>query len=298
MTSRSFPRALAVLCALLLSMVAGPVLAGAQDLPPAPAWEPSAEVPVQPGGSGEMSVDTPEGPRAFIIHVPTGYDRTMPTPVLFGFSGKDDSPENFRSYSQLLRTAGREAIVIYPRAIDGAWEGAPYATVRPGADVDFVRTIVEKIRFSYHLDPSRIYATGMSNGGGMAALLGCRATDLLAGVAPVSGAFYLPVESGCTGAPVPALFVHGTEDPLMSYDGGALHDAPYLSVPDTVGSYSARNGCWGPAVVTPAPGATRIAGANCVKEVQELRIDGGLHSWWYEPDTSAEVWGFLARQHR
>lgn len=261
-------------------------------------WDPLAEVPVQAGGSGELSVDTPEGPRTFVLHVPAGYDKNVPTPVLFGFGGRDDSAENFRAYSQLLRTAGREAIVIYPRAIDGGWEGAPYATVRPGADVDFVRAIVEKTRFSYHIDPARIYATGMSNGGGMAALLGCRAPDLVAGIAPVAGAFYHPVEAGCTGAPVPALIVHGTADPLMAYGGGVIHEAPYFSVPEMVGFYSARNGCWGPGVETPVPGGVRIAGANCVKEVQELRIDGGLHHWWYQPDTSAEVWGFLARQHR
>ena len=71
--------------------------------------------------------------RRYLVHLPTHYNPRRPPPVLFGFDGWRDTPENFRRYSRLHETgAAREAIRISPESINHGWEGAPYAVVHPG----------------------------------------------------------------------------------------------------------------------------------------------------------------------
>ena len=77
--------------------------------------------------------------RSAIISVTSNYDPNHPIPVLFGFGGWHDSPENYRNYSRFANTgAAQEAIVVYPRGRENAWEGAPYARTLRGGDVAFV----------------------------------------------------------------------------------------------------------------------------------------------------------------
>ncbi|AWB82048.1 polyhydroxybutyrate depolymerase [Corynebacterium yudongzhengii] len=261
-------------------------------------WRPPIPPSLTPRQSQEMSVQTAEGERSFILRVPDSYNEANPAPVLFAFGGSGDTAEKFLIYSQLHRTAGREALVIYPRSINGAWEPAPYSTLRPNADVDFVRAILDEVRKSYNIDSSRIYAAGMSNGGGMAATLACRAPELFAGVASVSGAYYHDVDEGCAGGATPSLIIHGTWDHLVHYDGGVLHGAPYFSVPELHGRQLKRNGCTGGSTQHPGIGTTRFIGEGCAAETELLRVIGGGHNWYYIPDAASEVWNFLSRQQR
>src|SRR5699024_7113498 len=105
-----------------------------------------------------------------------------------------------------------------------AWGGAPYATNTPrSADVAFFRQIVNTLASEGKADRNRVYAAGLSNGGGMALGLGCAAPDLVKGVVGVSGAYYTPTVSNCTAGVVPTMIIHGTNDTTVSYDGGTRH---------------------------------------------------------------------------
>src|SRR5439155_516486 len=63
-------------------------------------------------------------------------------------------------------------------------------------------------------DRRRIFATGMSNGGFFASLLGCELAARLAAVAPVAGA--LPLDGCVPARPVPVLLVHGRADRVVA----------------------------------------------------------------------------------
>src|SRR5439155_27003687 len=67
-------------------------------------------------------------------------------------------------------------------------------------------------------DPRHVGITGVSNGGGMTALMACRAADLLAAAAPVAGGYStLP---DCTPQrPLPILEIHGLRDEVVPYGG-------------------------------------------------------------------------------
>ena len=84
---------------------------------------------------------------------PHGYNPATPTPVMVGYSAFEDSTENFRNYSRLREpSVGRDAIIVYPRAIGASWEGSPTASTGPGQDIAFVRVIIDDVQRYYNID--------------------------------------------------------------------------------------------------------------------------------------------------
>lgn len=237
--------------------------------------------------------------RRYLLYIPTNYRSTRPAPMLFGFGGWGDSPENFKAYSRMNTTgAHRNAIQVYPAGIDYAWEGAPYAKTRVGEDISFFKQIINEVDRTYAVNRNRVYAMGMSNGGGMTASIGCRAQDTFAGVVMVSSAFYNPMVRNCRRGSIASLIMHGTGDTMMRYNGGVRHGAGYASVPRVYNGFSQRNSCSrSQRVVAMAGGARRHIMQGCRKPTQLITIPQD-HLWFWTPDAAHEVWGFLSRQHR
>src|SRR4051812_5035774 len=100
-------------------------------------------------------------------------------------------------------------------------------------DVRFIADLIDKLEADYNIDPQRIYANGLSNGGGMSFVLSCTLSDRIAAVGLVAAAQTLPW-SWCTDRrAVPMIAFHGTADPMVAYDGGASWTSPqpFPSVP-------------------------------------------------------------------
>ncbi|WP_305764147.1 PHB depolymerase family esterase [Corynebacterium sp. sy039] len=274
----------------------------------APEWAPPAGfVPAsnmkdaRPGTVASIDFTQKSGAaRNALVSVAKKYDQSKPTPVIFAYGGRGDTPQNFRKYSRLLNmAAGDEAIVVYPRGIDNSWEGAPYAVTKRGEDVAFTRQILTELQGYFNVDINRVYALGMSNGGGFVANLACQAPDMLAGIVSISGAFYNPVNENCVPGMVPTLIMHGDVDRLTHYEGGLLHDAPYLSVPTLYQSIQQRNKCTEPPQVSQLPNNVEVTrGAGCAAEAVHWKIRGQGHNWWWAPDTPQVAWDFLSRQNK
>ena len=112
-------------------------------------------------------------------------------------------------------TGGRREgfIVVYPSGLGG--NGPRIWTRRqrePSQDVTFISELIDTLEATYNIDPARIYANGLSNGGGMAFVLSCTLSDRIAAVGLVASAQLLPW-SWCTDPrPVPMIAFHGTAD--------------------------------------------------------------------------------------
>jgi polyhydroxybutyrate depolymerase len=77
-------------------------------------------------------------------------------------------------------------------------------------DVSFVGQLLDHLTASMCIDEARIYATGLSNGGGMAQMLACR-EERIAAIGVVAAAPF--VDAGCDDAgPMPVIAFHGTSD--------------------------------------------------------------------------------------
>ena len=228
----------------------------------------------EPGSS--QTINLASG-RKFILHVPSSYQPGKKWPVVLAFHGWKETAEMMQRYTEL---DAADAIVAYPAGEDRAWAPAPYAKTTGAEDTEFVRDIVDSLRATYAVDDERIYATGMSNGGGFAAYLGCQMPDVFKSVATVSAAYYQAIHAYCKGEPVGRLDMHGTLDPVVDYYGGTRHKERYVSVPEVVSMDAQRNRCEGNLNTERlANNALLVQCEQCQYPVQHIRIGGGKHVW-------------------
>lgn len=120
-----------------------------------------------------------------------------------------------------------------------------------GDDVGFLASLVTDVlpARGYVIDPNRVYVYGDSDGGFMSLRVATERPDLVAGVGVINASE--PVNSQCTDAGstpvVSALFMHGTGDPVVPFDGGDVGTnrdrGAVTSTPDTVAFWVERAGC-------------------------------------------------------
>ena len=119
-------------------------------------------------------------------------------------------------------------IVVYPNGKINPLGGQGWndcredATTNPSVDdVGFIDSLITYFSNIYNIDVSRIYATGTSNGGHMALRLALELSNKIAAVAPVVAS--MPA-SRCSNpdSPISVLFMIGTDDPLLPYNGGEV----------------------------------------------------------------------------
>jgi polyhydroxybutyrate depolymerase len=180
------------------------------------------------------------------------------------------------------------AIVVYPQGIDNHWnDGRDY--FRDGDDITFIRALLARLRARLRIDSTRVFVVGWSNGGIMAYTLACRLPGTFAAVGTVGGA--LPVNDlpRCANAtPASVIAIHGTEDPLVYYDGGGQRGA-MLGAEKNVAFWARLAGCDSTPTRTDLPPhspssathATRIEFANCARgrAVVLYELVGAGHGW-------------------
>ncbi len=114
----------------------------------------------------------------------------------------------------------------------------------PADDVAFLNQMLDQLALKYSIDTHRIYATGLGDGGFMALRMGCEMADRIAAVAPVGAA--LPKTMICLPArPVSALFLNGTDDPVVPYGGGTYKPGQFhvLSAEDSAKTWAKFDRC-------------------------------------------------------
>ncbi len=156
--------------------------------------------------------------RSYLIDAPVS-DPHDPRPLVLAFHGFRGDAENQRAGTGMDTLAEREhAIVVCPDGHEGVrllgtigrgWDLEAHET----RDLDFVRTLLDTLERERCVDRRRVYATGMSNGGFFANLVGCRMADRIAAIAPVAGGMPLPA---CIPArPVAVLLTFGRADDII-----------------------------------------------------------------------------------
>lgn len=225
--------------------------------------------------------------RDYLLYVPRSYDRSRPTPLVISMHGAGLWGAAQRETSQWNNLADKQRfIVVYPSGIGGKGVRIWRAEPGPGLmkDVRFISALIDTLKASYNIDSTRIYANGLSNGGGMSFVLSCTLSDRIAAVGMVAAAQTLPW-SWCTDhRAVPMIAFHGTADPDVPYNGGSswISSIPFPNVSTWVASWARRNRCGAnPIESTVARDVTRRAYTNCADDAAVVlyTIQGGGHTW-------------------
>ena len=133
-------------------------------------------------GRNEYTINVDDTPREFILYVPSGYDPNRPTPVVVMCHGSNQHPNNMYENTGWVNKAEQENIII---VFPGSWKyplvsepgvhekwntPGTAADVPPGTelkdDVKFMRVIIDDLNATFNVDEKRIFASGLSNGGG------------------------------------------------------------------------------------------------------------------------------------
>src|SRR5204863_7766187 len=115
--------------------------------------------------------------REYLLYVPRSYDRSKPTPLVISMHGAGlwgASQRDISRWNTLADNAG--FIVVYPSGVGGkgvrVWR-AELGDDGLKKDVRFISDLIDTLSASYNIDSTRIYANGLSNGGGMSFALSC-----------------------------------------------------------------------------------------------------------------------------
>jgi polyhydroxybutyrate depolymerase len=262
---------LAVAAAVLLVLV----MLGHRPAPVSAA--PCPEV-VAVAGDRVITVATVDGLRTARLHVPRS-TLGHPAPLLLAFHGSGGSGRFMEGYSHLGGATSAAGVVgLFPDALHGRWRLEDEGSGPD--DVGFVRALLDVVGRTACVDSARVWATGVSNGGGFAARLACELADRLSGVAVVAGGFGALRE--CRPArPVPVLEIHGTADPVVPYDGKDADDHRGAVLP-WVRSWVRMNGCTGSARGHRLSArAVQLDWATCRAgtRISHVVVSGGRHQW-------------------
>ncbi|MEO8907164.1 MAG: PHB depolymerase family esterase, partial [Microbacteriaceae bacterium] len=155
-------------------------------------------------------------------------DRGQDRPIVLVFHGSNQTGEGVRRFAgrsfDALATEG--AIVAYPDGIRRRWNARESSASTRGSvvdDIGFASALVDYLAAEFGGNPDRVYAIGYSNGGHFVMRMAHEIPERLVGIAAISATQILaglqhPVDIGLAG--LPALFIHGTKDPMVPYGGG------------------------------------------------------------------------------
>ncbi len=160
--------------------------------------------------------------RSYLLYVPGGINKDHPVPLVLVFHGGGGHAYNMPRFTGFDALADAHGfLVAYPESVNGHWNDT--RALSPADDVGFVSAVISEVERRYPVDPARIYATGISNGGFFAQRLACDLSDQIAAVASVAATMPETLLPACHPAqPVSVMFIQGTNDPLVHINGGNI----------------------------------------------------------------------------
>jgi len=169
------------------------------------------------------------------------------------------------------------------------WNAGGFAAKDRADDVAFIRALLDDLGVVVNVDPKRVYATGISNGGMMCYRLAAELSDRIAAVAPVAGT--MAIEKASPKRPVPIIHFHGTADTLVPFNGQGKDSPKFMkfqSVEDSIRTWVKIDGCAEKPEIVDLPVKTdngtavqrkTFGGGKDGTEVVLIITKGGGHTW-------------------
>ena len=250
--------------------------------------------------------------RDYIVHIPGSYDNKVPIPLVLCFHGYGGTASgiSYTNFNDVSDTAN--FIVVYPQGTllkrKSHWNVGGWTLDSKIDDVGFISSLLDSLFERYNINQSRIYSTGMSNGGYMSFLLACQLSDRIAAIASVTGSMTPQTYNLCNPQrPIPVLQIHGTNDQKVPYKGNRKWS---LSINKVLEYWINQNNC----DITPfemsfpdinnsdESNVHRLSWLNGDNSVitDHIIVSGGGHDWFgvwgnMDIDSTAEIWKFFSQ---
>ena len=264
--------------ASLVVAAMAPLLAGCSNRAPGPLPGPLTLAL----GTSLHTLDIGGVQRSFRVYRPATLTAGPAPLVLMLHGGFGSGSQAEASYGWDAEADRGHFLVAYPDGLNRAWAVGGGCCGQPGSagvdDVGFITAVVKTVTRETAIDPTRVYATGISNGGMLTYRLACE-TDLFAAIGPDSATML----GACAApSPVSVIHVHGSADHNIRYYGGpgdgvATIDGP--PVPAVIARWRKVDGCATPVTATQGPVTTSTATCPHGRAVVLVTIAGAGHQW-------------------
>jgi len=241
-------------------------------------------------GSTTHTITVGSDQRSFRVYRPASLPSNQPVPLvimLHGALGSGGQAE--KSYKWDAEADKGKFVVAYPDGYRHTWNVSSDccgpAAAKQIDDVGFITHMISVIGNDISIDPSRIYATGISNGGALAYRLACN-TDIFAAIGPDSSTLLGDCPSPKR---ISVLHIHGLNDTTFPYAGGAgkrngasisaTTNTAGPAIPDLLDTWRAIDACG--SATTETNGLVTTATSECAsgRTVELITIAGAGHQW-------------------
>ena len=261
------------------------------------------------GYNGSGSLISGSITRTFSFHSAGASAPAANLPLLIIMHGDGGNGAAIKGYSGFDAVADAENfIAVYPDAVNSTWNR--YVDNVPGDaglgnpnapdDVAFISAMIDYFCSTYHINPSKVYATGHSAGGFMAYNLAISLPSKVAAIAPVAASLwgdntYINNYFSTSYTAIPVYHVHGDADGTVSYpDPNNTADAWGEWPLSGFGNANCSNNTYIASTDLVAGSVKKLAFCTSGKEISLIRIIGGGHGWptvgGY--NTASAIWNF------
>jgi polyhydroxybutyrate depolymerase len=292
-------------------------------------YTPRPETPRLTGRLVDGVIEISGRKRPYETYVPGHLPKGVPLVIAMHGSGGDSAQMRMATGYGFERLADEYRFaVVYPNAFEGYWNacnivGDYSANKLDIDDVGYLTTLVDKLAHDIDIDPSRVFAIGISRGGHMAYRLALEAPARFRAIAAIGANLPTVNNFKCklpdTGTSS-VMIMNGTKDPINPFAGGdvrlfgLLRRGTVHSSRDSARYFAELNR------LADAPQTSEVRGSVRVErtvwrntspvEIELVALDGGGHVipqpyWRYprllgptpkEPNGPALIWEFFQRQ--
>ncbi|WP_163322253.1 alpha/beta hydrolase family esterase [Draconibacterium mangrovi] len=250
-----------------------------------------------------MHVEVDGLERNYELFVPENYSERNDYPVVFilhGGGGRAGRMPRFTKY-RFNELAERDGfIAVYPNGYKRGWNDGDRDTLALARrlnidDAGFFDVMIDDLDKKLSIDRDRVFACGISNGGFMVQRLALERSEVFKAIAVVAANMSEDQQQIVHENPVSVLFICGTADPLVPYNGGPVtvlkqKRGEVVSVDKSVNFWKQQNGCFELAEESELPDKNTADDCMVHKTVWKnpddpnirlinIRIENGGHTW-------------------
>ena len=242
--------------------------------------------------------------RQYLIKIPLVNRETMP--ILFFLHGLGDNITRLDNEFHFQQVADAyNWTVVIPQALSQSgytmWNAGLMASSID--DSGFLIALLDSLAVQYPINLDSVFFTGFSMGGFMTHRMAIEHGDRITACAPVSGLITHSM-SNLSAVPVRMLHIHGTNDPVVGYDGNSQYFGGNLGlgVEAILNYWKNANNCIAEPIIDTFPDL-KNDGLRFVRytyegdaELQHIKVIGGNHTWYMSED-QYDI-GYLTEIHK